>query len=84
MAFLRGKAPCSHGGSTPITLVFLKWYWEDGENGVTRFPLLRWSLDLEEEGAWGVCPVDSVLRVVHIVRTWSDRGDFQINLDAVI
>ena len=43
-----------------------------------------WSLDLEEVRTWGVCPVESVLRFVHVVLTLSDRGDFHINLDVII
>ena len=84
IAFLKTKQSQSEGGDSTRHYVFLKWYWEEEVNQVTKFPRLRWSLDIEEEGAWGICPLDSVLRVVHVVPTWSGLGDFQINLDAML
>ena len=68
----------------------MRYYWQETTNGNvdthgdTQFPLLRWSEDREDEGMWGLCELACILRVIHVLRTWSDRGDFQINYDAPI
>ena len=88
-ALLRAKAP-NGDGRQYVDLVLMRYYWQettDGNvdtHGDTKFPLLRWSADREDEGMWGLCDLACILRVIHVLRTWSDRGDFQINFDAPV
>ena len=89
VALFRAKAPYGDSGEY-VDLVFMRYYWQettDGRvdvHGNTQFPLLRWSEAGEDEGAWGLSDIACILRVVHVIRTWSDKLDFQINFDAPV
>ena len=89
VALFRAKAPYGDSGEF-VDLVFMRYYWQDTTDGRvdvhgnTQFPLLRWSDASKDEGAWGLSDIACILRVVHVIRTWSDKGDFQINCDAPV